>query len=88
MPCLLALFALAVPRLVIAAIWLFSNWFQGLFDGLLWPVLGFLFAPVTLLWYSAVQNWYGGAWEPWQVAVLVVTVLIDLSPGARKRGRA
>lgn len=85
MPCLLALLALAVPRLVIAAVWLFSNWFQGVFGSLLWPVLGFLFAPVTLLWYSVVHNWYGGAWDPWQVAVLVVAVLIDVSPGASKR---
>ena len=85
MPCLLALLALAVPRLVIAAVWLFSSWFQGVFGGLLWPVLGFLFAPVTLLWYSVVHNWYGGAWEPWHVAVLVVAVLIDVSPGAGKR---
>lgn len=87
MPCLLALMALAVPRLVIAAIWLLSNWFQGVFGSLLWPVLGFFFAPVTLLWYSAVHNWYGGIWQPWHVAVLVVTILIDLSPGAGKRGR-
>jgi len=85
MPCLLALVALAVPRLVIAAVWFFSNWFQGVFNTLLWPVLGFLFAPVTLLWYSVVHNWYGGAWEPWQVGVLVVTILIDLSPGAGKK---
>ena len=87
MPCLLALMALAVPRLVIAAIWIFSGWFQGIFAGILWPVLGFIFAPVTLLWFTAVHNWYGGAWQPWHVAVLVATVLIDLSPGAGKRGR-
>ena len=87
MPCLLALVALLVPRFVIAVLWLFSGWFQGVFAGLLWPLLGFFFAPVTLLWYSAVQNWYGGQWHPWQVAVLVLAVLIDLSPGTSKRRR-
>ena len=85
MPCLLVILALALPRLTIALLWFLSTWFQGVFQGLLWPILGFLFAPVTLLWYSAVHNWYGGVWGTWQIVGLVVAILIDLSPGSGKR---
>ena len=44
------------PRILILALWFFSTWFGGVFDSLLWPILGFIFAPTTLLWYSAVQH--------------------------------
>ncbi|GIV60614.1 hypothetical protein GQ464_013075 [Rhodocaloribacter litoris] len=85
MPCLLALLALFVPRLVILGLWFFTRWFEGLFDTLLWPVLGFLFAPTTLLWYSVVQNVYDGTWGTLQIIVLVIAVMIDFSPSAGRR---
>jgi hypothetical protein len=80
MPCLLTLLALMVPRFVIVVLWFLTTWFEGVFASLLWPVLGFVFLPTTLLWYSAVHNWYGGQWGTWQVVVLVLAVLTDLSP--------
>ncbi|WP_456427502.1 hypothetical protein [Rhodocaloribacter sp.] len=85
MPCLLGMLALFVPRLVVTVLWFFSHWFDGLFDTLLWPVLGFLFAPTTLLWYSVVENVYGGAWNTLQIVVLVVALMLDLSPSTSKR---
>ena len=63
--CLLAAFALLMPRLAIALLWLFSHWFDGLFTSLLWPILGFVFLPTTILWYSTVQHWFGGTWTLW-----------------------
>jgi hypothetical protein len=87
MPCLLVVLALAVPRLTTALLWLFTTWFRGVFDGWLWPLLGFLFAPFTLLWYSAVHNWFGGHWGLWQIAGLVVALLLDFSPASGKRKR-
>ena len=85
MPCLVAIVALAAPRLTILLLWLLTGWFRAVFDGLLWPVLGFFFAPLTLLWYSAVVNWWDGTWGPWQIAGIVVAVLLDLSPAKAKR---
>lgn len=85
MPCLLALVALFIPRVVIVLIWLFSNWLQTAFDTLLWPILGFVFAPTVLLWYSVVVNVYGGVWSPVPVIGMVIAVLIDISPGWRRR---
>lgn len=86
MPCLLTLLALVTPRLVIVLLWLFSNWFAGVFDTVLWPVLGFVFLPTTLLWYTVVHHWFGGAWTLWPVVGIVIALLIDLSP-ARGAGR-
>jgi H+/Cl- antiporter ClcA len=85
MPCLLALVALFIPRVVIVLIWLFSNWLQTAFDTLLWPILGFIFAPTVLLWYSVVVNVYGGVWSPVPIIGMVIAVLIDISPGWRRR---
>ena len=85
MPFLIALIALAIPRGVILGLWFLSDWFDGMFDSLLWPILGFIFLPTTLLWYTAVQHWFAGDWGLWAIAGIVVSLLIDLSPA---KGRA
>jgi hypothetical protein len=88
MPCFLALLALFTPRLVVAVLWFLTGWFRGMFDTVLWPILGFIFLPTTLLWYSAVQHWFGGQWTLWPVVGLVVALLVDVSPaGGRRRRR-
>jgi hypothetical protein len=80
MPCFVAALALLAPRLTVALFWFFSHWFDGVFSSLLWPILGFVFLPTTLLWYSAVHHWFGGAWTLWPVVGLVVALVIDLTP--------
>ena len=87
MPCLLLLFALITPRLVIVALWLFTSWFRGIFAIALWPVLGFIFLPTTLIWYTAVQHWFHGAWTFWPVVGLVIAVATDVSPARERRRR-
>jgi hypothetical protein len=88
MPCLLVLFALITPRLVIALLWLCTRWFDHLFSTQLWPVLGFIFLPTTFLWYTAVSHWYGGQWTLWPVVGLVIALVIDVSPAGGRRRRA
>lgn len=88
MPCLIVLLALVAPRLVVACLWFLTHWFQGMFGNLLWPILGFIFLPTTLLWYSAVQHWFGGQWTLWPVVGLVVALMIDLSPASGRGRRA
>ncbi len=78
MPVLFALFSLVVPRLVVLVLWFFTSWFRGMFDTLLWPILGFIFLPTTLLWYSAVQHWFGGQWTLWPTVGLVVALMLDV----------
>ena len=80
MPCLIAALALFTPRIAVAALWFLSTWFVGMFSSLLVPVLGFIFLPTTLLWYSVVHHWFGGAWTLWPVVGVVVSLLIDLAP--------
>ena len=85
MPCLLLLFALITPRLVIVLLWLLTNWFRGMFPLALWPVLGFIFLPTTLLWYTAVQHWFHGVWTLWPVVGLVIALATDVSPARGRR---
>jgi hypothetical protein len=87
MPCLAVLLALATPRLVIVILWLFTTWFQGIFATLLWPIVGFILLPTTLLWYSAVQHWFGGQWSFWPIVGVIVALMIDLSPASGRRDR-
>lgn len=87
MPCLLTLLALSMPRVVLACLWFFSHWFRGIFNTPLWPVLGFVFAPTTLLWYTAVHHWFGGVWSAVPVIGLVIAILIDVSPASHRRRR-
>jgi hypothetical protein len=83
MPCLFFLLALATPRLVAIVLWFATNWFRGVFPSVLWPVLGLVFLPTTLLWYTAVQHWFGGNWTLWPIVGLVVALGIDVSPATR-----
>ena len=91
MPCFLVILALSVPRLVAAALYVFTDWFHGVLPepapGLpIVGILGFLFLPTTLLWYTAVQHWWAGAWGPWQIGGIVLAVLLDVGPiGGRRR---
>jgi hypothetical protein len=85
MPCCLAILALAAPRLVIVVLWFFTRWFEGVFPNILWPILGFIFLPTTLLWYTAVQHWFGGQWTLWPIVGIVIALLIDVSPASGKR---
>jgi hypothetical protein len=87
MPCLFVLLALAAPRLVVVVLWFTTHWFRGSFPSVLWPVLGLLFLPTTLLWYTAVQHWFGGNWTLWPVVGLVVALGIDVSPASRASRR-
>jgi hypothetical protein len=85
MPCLLLLIALITPRVLIVLLWLFTSWFRGIFSIALWPVLGFIFLPTTLVWYTAVQHWFDGQWSLVPIAGLVIALAIDVSPASRRR---
>ena len=87
MPCLFVVFTLFAPRFVIALLYFFSSWFKGIFDTALWPILGFIVLPTTLLWYTAVQHWWGGVWSFWPIAGIVIALMIDLSPASHRRRR-
>ncbi|MEX2341052.1 MAG: hypothetical protein WD605_01905 [Candidatus Paceibacterota bacterium] len=76
---LLIILGIFLPRLVSVYLYFFTGWFMGVFETQMWPILGFIFMPYTMLWYSAVVNWYGGEWDLWQIVVLGVAIISDLS---------
>jgi hypothetical protein len=89
MGCLLLLVGLVFPRLALVLLFLFTNWVGRAFEGgLLIPLLGVLFLPYTALWYTVVEVHYA-VWGPWQIGLLVLAVLADLSSfgGAARRRR-
>jgi hypothetical protein len=77
MPCLLAILILAFPRIAIVLLYLFTHFFSGLFEGIIIPLLGFLFLPLTLLAYALMANSH----QPHDTVFLVVmfvAVILDL----------
>lgn len=77
MPFLLIALALFFPRIVIVALYFLTDWFSASFNGFILPLLGFLFAPVTLFWYAIVQTYYGGTWGTVPLVGIIVAVIID-----------
>ena len=57
MPCFLLFIILLFPRVTLLLLWLFSGYLQRAFGGgLLVPVLGFFFLPLTTLVYAWETN--------------------------------
>jgi hypothetical protein len=78
MPCLLIIFSVFFPRLIMICIALFTNWFRAAFQTALWPLLGFLFMPYTTLAYmAAMLNNNHNASGGW-LALIIVAALVDL----------
>jgi hypothetical protein len=87
LPCLLAVLIVLFPRIAIVLLYLFTNFFQGVFQSILLPVIGFLLLPLTLLAYT----WMIKIQQPADATffvVMIVAVILDLGligGGARSR---
>lgn len=80
MACLLALFALISPRLVLVLLWLFSNVLSRAFDSWILPFLGFFLLPWTTLAYAAFWEWGPGHHVTgFEWFLVVLFFLVDLS---------
>ena len=78
MPCLLALLAVAFPRVAIVLLWLFTTFFNGIYHGIIIPILGFIFLPLTLIVYTYILRAYGGHLGTTQLVFIFIAVIIDL----------
>jgi hypothetical protein len=76
MPCLLALLAVAFPRVAIVLLWLFTNFFSSI-HGIIIPILGFIFLPLTLIVYAYLLNTHQPM-GPIQLVFLFIAVVLDL----------
>jgi hypothetical protein len=87
MPCLIALLALFFPRLAIILVVIFSDYIGAAYQTLLWPLLGFIFMPVTTLAYAWAIN-SNGSVSGGYLFVVILAALLDfgiLGGGASNR---
>jgi len=88
MPCCLIIAVLAFPRIVMVCMFLFSNYLERAYHGLVVPILGFVFLPTTTITYAWLMNNHRSV-EGLNLLILIAAVVIDaggLGGGAfRKR---
>jgi len=77
MPCLLLILFLAFPRIALLLLFIFSNYLQRAYHGLILPLLGFLFLPLTTLAYAWTVN-TGQPTTGVNLLILIIAVVIDL----------
>ncbi|MEE8409394.1 MAG: hypothetical protein V3T05_07300 [Myxococcota bacterium] len=65
------------PRMALVLVFLFSDFLGRAYATTLWPLLGFLFMPLTTLAYATAINWNGEVTGLYFVMVLFA-VLADL----------
>lgn len=78
MPCLIGCLALSAPRFAIVLVVLFSDYIGEAYRTTLWPLLGFLFMPLTTLAYAWAWHSGEGSVSGFGLAMVVVAVLLDL----------
>jgi hypothetical protein len=90
MPCILLLVILSFPRVALALMWIYSTYLQRAFhDGLVLPVLGFIFLPLTTIVYAWEVN-SGMPTTGVNLVWLLIAVIIDLGGlggGVHRRSR-
>ena len=89
MPCLLVLLIVLFPRVAIALLYFLTNYFSGVFDTVLVPLLGFIFLPLSLLAYTYLTK-SGQPVNIFYLIVMFVAVILDfglVGGGARSRYR-
>jgi hypothetical protein len=77
MPCLILILFAAFPRIALVLLFFFSNYLQRAYHGLLLPLLGFIFLPLTTLVYAWLVN-SGLPIAGINLVILIIAVIIDL----------
>ncbi len=75
--CLLALLTLITPRLVLVLMFLFTNYLGRAYHGILLPILGFIFLPLTTIVYAWLVNSHLPL-EGINIIFLILAVVIDI----------
>jgi hypothetical protein len=73
--CLLIL-GIAFPRAVLLLLFLLTNFLSHAYHGMLIPILGFVFAPLTTLVYAWIVNSGGSAQGVYLVAI-IICLMVD-----------
>ena len=79
MACLIGCLLVISPRLALLAVALFTSYVGQVYGkAYLWPILGFIFLPITTLAYIWAYIQSGGQLSGFYIAVIVFAVLMDL----------
>ena len=77
MPCLLVILLVAFPRIALLLIFFLSNYLQHAYHGLIVPLLGFIFLPLTTLVCASMINTH----QPLagvNLLILIVAAIVDV----------
>ena len=77
MGCLLIIIFLAFPRVALVLMFLFTNYLQRAYHGLLVPLIGFILLPLTTLAFAWMTN-TGQPIAGINLIILLITVIVDL----------
>jgi len=77
MACLFLLVVVLFPRIALVLLFFFSHYLERAYHGLLIPLLGFLFLPLTTLAYAWMVN-TGQPTAGVNLLILLIAVIIDL----------
>jgi hypothetical protein len=77
MPCVLVLLILLFPRIALLLLYFFSNFLDRAYHGIIIPLLGFIFVPLTTLVYAWMVN-NGLPIEGLNLLWLLIALIIDL----------
>jgi len=76
MPCCLIIAVLAFPRIVLVCMFLFSNYLERAYHGLILPILGFILLPLTTITYAWLMNTHRPI-AGLNLLILIAAVVID-----------
>ena len=88
MGCIFVLIAALSPRLAVLLMWIFTPWVDRAFGPIIWPILGIIFLPLTMLMYVILWNTGGHGVNGWEWIFVIFAVFSDLaSYGGSAYGR-
>jgi hypothetical protein len=67
-----------MPRVVLLALALFSNWFTIAYETVMWPILGWFFMPFTTLAYMSAMVYNDRTISGGYIVLVVVAVCMDI----------
>jgi hypothetical protein len=76
MGCLLGCLGLILPRAVLVVMWI-TDYLDKAYESVAWPLLGFLFLPLTTITYAWVINSHGEV-QGLDTVLVTLAVLADL----------
>ena len=89
MGCILVLLVFAFPRVVLVLLFLFSSFLERAYHGLIIPIVGFIFLPLTTIVYAWIVN-SGYPTNGVYLLAIIIAVMVDvggLGGGAYHRSR-